>query len=1259
MIRPDTMSQGRPEAMYFDRRLWELTTGLRGRIACAILIGLLASVFGIARFVLLGALLARVFEGAGIAIVATLAAGVAAAVLLRALLDHARTIIAHQNASRVQEELRGRLYDKIAELGPAWFAGERTGGVMLSVVDGVEQLQSFFGQFVPQASVAALTPLAIFAFIVWWDPPVATVMLVAALVTLVAPAAFHAVENRTGTARQQAMKSFGSEFLDAVQGLPTLKAFGQSTSYGRRLAERARELSDTTMRVLSTSVMTRGITDAGVAIGAAAALALGVWRVSGGLMTIEALLIVLMAGTEVFRPLRDLRGVLHQGMVGQSAAAGIHALFAAEPLVPPTHVAAKFPSPLFRAEREGPIAARWEGEVGLAGVLESPTSPQPSPPPGAERESFFERSLQPTIAFEDVHFAYPGGRRAAHDGLSFTVAAGEKIGIVGPSGSGKSSIARLLLRLFDPQSGVVRVGGQDVRTLDPKALRSEIAVVHQDTYLFHGTVEENLRLGKPDATQGEIEEAARDANAHDFIRQLPHGYRTLIGERGVNLSGGQRQRLAIARALLRDSPILILDEALSSVDAENEAVIQRGLDRLAQGRTTLVLAHRLSSVIGADRILVLDHGRVVETGRHAELIRRDGPYRRLMGAQAEERGEDDIAFDGDHAIAAQAEADTTDYGESAPEAAAAAAAQVGPATTLLALVGIIKPWRRRFAVVVASGIGRVAAFIGVGIIGALAVAAVKTGAPFGYLLILLGLAAPLAGMLHWIESWLAHDIAYRLLAEMRIDLYRKLDSLAPAYLVRRRSGDLIALASQDIETIEYFFAHTVAPALVALLVPSAVLLTLAIVAWPIAASLLPFVLYAGLAPVLKRARIDRLGTAAREALGMLGAHVTETIQGLSDLVAFQAVGRRRDGFMAAVRAYQRTRLTLLSDLSSQTVQLEIATGLGGLAVAITGAWLVAEQQLAATTLPLLILLALASFLPISEIAQVSRQLADTIASTRRFHAVHREVPAVRDGPARPPAPVGGSAIRFVDVAFAYPGARRPALDGVTLDIPAGATVAIVGPSGAGKTTLANLLLRFWDPAHGEILIDGVDLRNFELDHLRARISLVSQDTYLFNDTLRANVALARPDADEAAIARALEQAALADFVATLPEGLDTRVGERGVQLSGGQRQRVAIARAFLKNAPTLILDEATSHLDAVSEAQVRSALDALMRDRTTIVIAHRLSTVRHADLLVVLDQGRLVEFGTHAELVAHGGLYARLIRRQLAGTRERVRAVGD
>jgi len=1033
-------------------------------------------------------------------------------------------------------------------------------------------------------------------------------------VTLIAPTVFLHIERRSSHGRQGALKSFGSEFLDGVQGLPTLKAFGQSGAYGRRLADRARELCDSSLRVISIGVMTRGITDCGVAVGAAAALSLAAWRVSHGLMSIQALLIVLMAGTEVFRPLRDLRMVLHQGILGQSAAVGINALFAAQPLVPAQSID--------RRRTSGP--------------------------------------LLPTIAFEDVYFAYPGGRGAAHDGLSFTVAAGEKIGIVGPSGSGKSSIARLLLRLFDPQRGTVRIGGYDLKTLDPEALGRMIAVVHQDTYLFYGTVEENLRLGKPDAEREEIEAAARDANAHEFIMALPHGYSAMIGERGIMLSGGQRQRLAIARALLRDAPILILDEALSSVDAENEAVIQQAIDRLSAGRTTLILAHRLSSVIGADRILVLDKGRIVETGRHAELIRRDGAYRTLMGGQAEER-EDELAFAADDPRARDYgdRGEIEASGETATDAMASAAAAVGWGATLGTLVQIIKPWRRRFGIVVTSGIARVAAFIGVGVLSALAVAAVKTGSPFGYLLILLGLAAPLAGLLHWLESWLAHDIAYRLLAELRIDLFRKLDSLAPAYLVRRRSGDLVALANQDIETIEYFFAHTVAPALVAILVPSTVLVALTLVAWPIAMALLPFVLFAGLAPVLMRARIDRLGADARDTLGLLGAYVTETIQGLADLVAFQAMDGRRRGFMDLVRGYQRIRLELLRDLSSQTAQLEIATGLGGLAVAVVGARLAAEHQLAATTLPLLILLALASFLPISEIANVSRQLADTIASTRRYYAVQREQPAVTDGPLYPPAPAGGSTIRFEGVSFSYPGARRPALSDIQLEVPAGSTIALVGPSGAGKTTIANLLLRFWDPNGGRILIDGVDLHDFQLDHLRARMSLVSQDTYLFNDTLRANVLLARPEAGETAIRRALEQAALADFVASLSEGLDTMVGERGVQLSGGQRQRVAIARAFLKNAPTLILDEATSHLDAVSEAQVREALDALMRNRTTIVIAHRLSTVRDADRLAVLDRGHLVETGSHGELLARNGLYARLIRRQLAGAQQPLRLAGN
>jgi ATP-binding cassette, subfamily B, bacterial len=1184
--------------MYFDLRLWRMMRGQRGRIALGVAIGLLALCVGIARFAFLGMFLAGVFAGASALSLTLPLLGAALSVVLRAWLDHLRAHIAHETSAKVQASLRAALLEKVTALGPAWFGAERTGGVMLSMIDGVEQLQTFFGQYLPQLCIAAVAPFVIFAFIAWWDVPVATVLLVAALFTLVLPLTLHRRDRAASQSRQKSFKAFGEEFLDGIQGLPTLKAFGQSGAYGRMLAEKARALSASTMWVLAMSIITRGITDLGIALGAAVALILGAWRVRNGEMSLEALLVVLMAGTEIFRPLRDLRSVLHNGMNGQAAAAGIHALLD-EPVLSPA----------------------------------APAHPVPA------------ANLVPAIAFENIGFAYPGGRRAAHTGLNFTVAAGERVGVVGPSGAGKSSIVRLLLRLYDPQEGVIRVGGADIRTIDPEDFRRMIAVVAQDTYLFHGTVAENLRLGRPDATQEDMLAATQAANAHDFISTLPSGYDTMIGERGVLLSGGQRQRIAIARALLRDAPILVLDEALSAVDAENEAVIQQALDRLMQGRTTLILAHRLSSVIGADRILVLDDGAVVQSGNHSELIAVDGPYKDLMGPQLQTMRAPEQVIG----------ADTPDAATSAPTQAAPMvrplaqdAGEIGLGATFLTLLRFIRPWRRDLALTVACGIGRVLAFIGVGIIGALIVGAIKEGSFSWLLAAALLLVAPMAGLLHWMESWKAHAMAYQLLAEMRIDLFAKLDRLAPAYLLRRRSGDLVALATQDVETVEYFYAHTVAPACIAVLVPATVLVALALVAWPLAVALLPFLIYAAASPVIGRARIDAMGAQARGALGELNAYVAETIQGLAELFAFQATSRRQAAFAALTARYQVNRSALLDDLSRQTAGLEIATGLGGIAVAAVGAVLVAQGALAAWTLPLLVLISVAAFLPVSEIAQVGRQLADTIAATRRLHVVHSEPEPIIDGTLVPASPPGGSNVMFDHVTFTYPGRTEPALDGFTCDIAAGSTVALVGPSGAGKTTVANLLLRFWDPFAGRITLDGADLRQLSQDGLRGRIALVAQDTYLFNDTLEKNVLLARPDATAEDVELALRRAALSEFVAGLPLGLQTRVGERGVQLSGGQRQRVAIARAFLKDAPILVLDEATSHLDTISEQLVRSALDTLMENRTTIVVAHRLSTIQAADLIVVMQSGRVAEAGTHADLIARGGFYARLVGHQTA-----------
>ena len=1200
--------------MYFNLRLFAMTAGLRGRIAFGAFVGLVAVGAGIARLALTGLIIARVFEGDPLSDLTIPLLVVAGLIVIRVVLQYVRDTVSYRTATETKIELRRRLYAHALALGPGHFDQRRTGDVLLSLVDGVESLEVFFGQYLPQFIVAAIAPVLIFIFMAALDIQIGLIFLVFAAITLFIPNILRNWNITKSRARRNAYGAMGADFLDSVQGLATLKAFGQAKQQGMLLAERARELYRTTMGVVAVDGASNGATTLGIAAGATVALVWGGYRVSDGTLELSTLLIILMLGAEVFRPLRELAQLYHQGMTAMSAAEGIFNLL------------------------DRPVTI---------------TAPESRPGTGDSSEA---TALKPEITFESVSFGYKDGARPALNDLSFTLQEGKTLGLVGPSGAGKSTIVWLLLRFYDPQQGRILLGGHDIRDLPLEVLREQVSVVTQDTFLFHGTVAQNLRLGRPEASQAELEEAARDANAHDFIAALPKGYDTVVGERGIKLSGGQRQRIAIGRALLKAAPILILDEALSSVDAENEAAIQEALDRLMVNKTTLVIAHRLSSVVGADNIIVLDAGQLAESGTHRELSAAGGAYAALMANQQTQPAQDVMTAtlpSGDGAaVLAQPDAAPATAGEADdPESVTLPGPRISILSAWGRLLRIALLWKGRLSVTIFLGLVYHMSPLALGALGAILVAEVFKRGDIGTIVILLTVATLATAAARWGENWASHDMAYRLLAEMRIEIYHKLEPLAPAYMARRRSGDLISIVGSDVENVENFFAHLITPAIVSVVVPGGALIALAIVAWPLALVLLPFLLVGAISPFYEQKRSERLGAAMREQLGEMNSHMVDGIQGMREIVAFGAGDAKVQETVDRGWSFSRHRIGFLKAQAFHRSLIEALTALGGLTVLALGAWLAVNGDMDPTLLPLATLLALASFGPVTELAGTLVQLLDTLASTRRIFALYDEPVAVRDGPGVVAATPDGLAERgdfnFSRVSFSYDVGLPEALSGVTFDVEAGQTVALVGPSGAGKSTTANMLLRFWDPDQGQIDLGGQRLPQFKLDNLRQHIALVSQDTYLFNTTIRENLRMAKLDATDEETERVARLANVDEFSESLPDGYDTSVGERGVQLSGGQRQRISIARALLKDAPVLILDEATSHLDAVNEQQVREALDRLMKGRTTLVIAHRLSTVRDADRIVVLNLGKLVEEGTHQELLAKGGTYANLVSKQL------------
>jgi len=1163
----------------------------------------------------------------------------------------------------VQYDLRNEMYEHLHKLDFAQHDQMPTGqlvGRANSDSTLVQGLLSFF----PILSGNILLLAASLAIMLVLSPLLALVSLVVTPTLLVVAYRMRGQMFPATWDGQQKEGDIAQIVDEDVSGVRVVKAFGQEERELDRIVTASKTLYGSHLRAVRLQARYQPLLQAIPTLGQVAVLALGGWLALDHRITIGTFLAFSTYLAQLVSPARMLAGIL---TTAQQARAGVERIFELLDLKP--------------AITDEPAASRL--------------------PP-----------LRGEITFDHVDFTYPDGGEALRD-FQLHIEPGEIVALVGPSGSGKSTVLALVSRFYDVSAGAVRVDGHDVRSVSLASLRQQVGVVFDDSFLFSASVRSNIAFGRPDASADEVESAARAAGAHEFIERLPEGYETVVGERGLTLSGGQRQRIALARALLGDPRILLLDDATSAVDAQVEQAIGAALRTIMRDRTTLLVAHRRSTLHLANRIVVVDAGRVVDQGTDAELLERCPLYRSMSSGKDETPAQ---------VLATRASTITTDAAATerqasrAPLAAGPARVSFGPASLgpglggrggssrsgwraslaptpeLLAKVAALKPIRdvpdldleQETATDTAFSLwrflGRFRGALGLGLILVLFDSLASLAGPY---LVRAGindgvvarsrsaliaasavfLAVALADLVDSIaETFVTGRTAERLMLALRIRIWAKLQRQSLDYYEREMAGRIMTRMTTDVDSFETLLETGLLSAVVSFCTFTGVGIALFFLNFELAVATLGVMLPLAVATVVFRRKAARTYELARDRIAVVNANFQESLSGIRETQAFVHEAPSIARFRRLGLSYLEARVRAQRMVGTYFPFVQFLGDAGDAIVLGVGAGLVASGHLTTGALIAFILYLDLFFSPIQQLSQVFDSWQQTRVSVERvgeLMALETLTPEASN-PVRPARLKG--AVRLAGVRFSYPtgrprhtgtgtaatagiGARSPAIEalrGIDLEIAPGEFVALVGETGAGKSTVVKLLARFYDPTVGAVLVDGTDLRAYDLSAYRRELGYVPQEGFLFTGSIRDNIAYGRPDASDDEVEAAARSVGADQFIAELASGYRTAVSERGRSLSAGQRQLIALARAELVDPAILLLDEATSNLDLVAEARVATATHRVARGRTTVVIAHRLQTARMADRIIVLADGTIVEQGTHDDLIAAGGRYGEM-----------------